>query len=239
MSDSDRVAVVTGAGSGIGAATARLLARRGFRVACLDLDRGGATRVAAEAGNGSSAFALDVTSEPQVIATFDEIAARFGALDALATCAGVMDTAGFMELDSAKFRRVFDVNVLGTFLCIREAAKHMRAQSRVCTVASISGLRGAGLVGAAPAYSASKGAVLALTKAAAWSLGDKGIAINAVSPGPTETPMIGKNGAAPQNLVHRLGNPDEIAEVIVFLLSPSASYMAGANVVVDGGIAMY
>lgn len=239
MSDSQRTAVVTGAGSGIGAATARLLAYRGFRVACLDLDKTGASRIAAGAGNGSVAFAVDVTHEAEVIATFDEIAARFGEVNALATCAGVMDTAEFMELDSAKFRRVFDVNVLGTFLCVREAARHMRAHGRVCTVASISGLRGAGLVGAAPAYSASKGAVLALTKAAAWSLGEKGIAVNAVSPGPTETPMIGNNGAAPQNLVHRLGNPEEIAEVIAFLLSPSASYMAGANVVVDGGIAMY
>jgi NAD(P)-dependent dehydrogenase (short-subunit alcohol dehydrogenase family) len=235
-----RAAVVTGAGSGIGEATARLLARAGFRVACLDVDQNSAGRVASDIGNKSVAFPLDVSREADVISVFHAIGRDFGHLDALATCAGIMDTAEFMTLDSDKFRRILEVNVLGTFLCLREAAKFMDKGSRICTVASISALRGMGFVGVAPAYTASKGAVLALTKAAAWSLAEKGISVNTVSPGPTLSPMLGaREDDAIGNLVRRFGKPSEIAEAIVFLLSPSASYISGSNLVADGGIALY
>lgn len=236
-------AVITGSASGIGRAAARLLASSGYHVACLDADEPGANEASAELGDGSFAMRVDVSSEEQVCAAFRNVGERFGHIDALATCAGVMDTTELMELSAERFRRVYEVNVLGTFLCVREAAKHMPKGGRICLVASISGLRGKGIVGVAPAYTASKGAVLAFAKAAAWSLAEREIAVNVISPGPTESPMIASNGAGSSNtvgnLVHRLAQPDEIAQAIAFLLSPAASYISGSNLVADGGLTMY
>lgn len=245
-----RIAVVTGAGSGIGEATARLLASDGFRVACLDLNKKAVGRVARAAGNGSFAADVDVADEQGVTETFAGIAKRFGRIDALATCAGIVDTADFMNLDASTFRRVFDVNVLGTFLCMREAARAMPKGGRICTVSSIAGIRGSsgmragGGVGTA-AYAASKGAILALTKSAARMLAERGIAVNTVSPGTTNTPInaqVGSRGLhalKKLSLLQRFAEPGEIAKTIAFLLSPSASYVVGSNLVVDGGIAFF
>src|SRR5579872_1318952 len=155
MPSFDGCAVITGSASGIGRATAKLLAGTGYRVACLDSDEQSARATSDELGDGNLAVRVDVSNEEQVCAAFRNVAERFGHIDALATCAGVMDTTDFMELSSERFRRVYEVNVLGTFLCVREAAKHMRKGSRICLVASISGLRGKGIVGVAPAYTAS------------------------------------------------------------------------------------
>ena len=119
---------------------------------------------------GGYAFEVDVADEASVIALFDAALTAFGGrLDALATPAGIADTTPFAELTARTFRHVYDVNVIGTFLCVREAAKHMRAGGRICTVASVAGKRGGGLSGTA-AYAASKGAVLALSRSAARAL---------------------------------------------------------------------
>jgi NAD(P)-dependent dehydrogenase (short-subunit alcohol dehydrogenase family) len=235
-------AIVTGGASGIGKAACELLRRDGFRVAVADRDEAGA-RTVAEAVEGY-AFAVDVADEGSVKALFEGALRAFGGrLDALATPAGIADTTPFADLTAATFRRVYDVNVVGTFLCMREAALHMRAGSRICTVASVAGKRGGGLSGTA-AYAASKGAVLALSRSAARALAPQGIAVNCVAPGATLTPMLEDAFADPSHrqrvegmaLLQRSGEPHEIAEAIAWLLSSRASFVDGETLTVDGGL---
>jgi NAD(P)-dependent dehydrogenase (short-subunit alcohol dehydrogenase family) len=238
-------AVVTGGGSGIGAATVAVLARDGFRVAVLDRDAGAAAQVARETGPAHVSCAADVADEGSLAAAFQGVAAAFGRLDALVTCAGVVDTTPFFDLTPAVFQRVYAVNVVGTYLSIRKAAAHMKPGARICTIASISGVRGGGFLGTA-AYSASKGAVLALTKTAARSLAERGIAVNCVSPGSTVTPMT-RAGFADvavrqridsMALVKRSAEPREIAEAIAWMVSPRASFVNGSHLVADGGLVL-
>lgn len=237
-----RVAI-TGAGSGIGAATARLFIERGHQVACLDRNLEAAQLVA---GAGHPAIEVDVADEDAVVRAFAAVKAAFGGLDALATCAGIYETTPFAETTVATFRRVHDVNVIGTFLCLREAAAMMQAGARICTVASVAGLRGGGLAGTV-SYATSKGAVLAMTKNAARVLGPRGIAVNTIAPGMIDTPFAAGPLSDPairgrvegMTSFNRLGTAEEIAPAIVWLLSPEASYVHGATLVADGGMVMY
>ena len=234
-------AIVTGGASGIGRATCTLLARDGYAVAVVDRDRDGAeTHAEAIGGRG---YGLDVADESAVAAVFAEIARDMPPITALATAAGIIDMTPFDELDAAMFARVYAINVIGTFTCIREAASRMARGGRICTVASVAGKRGGGLSGTA-AYAASKGAVLALTRNAARVLAERGIAVNAVAPGPTITPMVArafqdedrKSRVEASTLLGRSGEPTEIAEAIAWLLSPRASFVAGETLTVDGGV---
>jgi NAD(P)-dependent dehydrogenase (short-subunit alcohol dehydrogenase family) len=244
-----REAIVTGAASGIGAATMLELARSGHDVVGIDIDEAGVlcTAQAARALGGKHlGLMADVSDEPALVAAFEEAWRFLGGLDALATCAGVADTTPFMDLTPETFRRVHDVNVIGTFLCLREAARHMAPGGRMCTVTSVAGLRGGGLMGTA-AYAASKGAVLALTKNAARSLAALGLSVNSVAPGPTLTPMIEhawrddalRARIEAMSVQNRAAAPQEIACSIAFLLSPAASNITGATLVSDGGLVMY
>ena len=237
-----RTAIVTGSASGIGAATVAELARRGYRTVGIDM--------AAEAAPQSSAEHLairaDVTDEACVITAFDQALAFLGQLDVLVTSAGVGETTPFMDLTVATFRAVNEVNVIGTFVCIREAALRMQPGARICTVASVAGIRGGGLSGTA-AYAASKGAVLALTKNAARALAPRGISVNTIAPGATLTPMIAehwKNDAhrtrvESMSVLNRTALPHEMAAAIAFLVSPEASSITGSTLVADNGLVMY
>lgn len=245
-----RTAIVTGSASGIGAATVLELARQGYRTAGIDINGEGAQATAREAAllNGltHSAFTADVSDEPLIIEAFEQAVAFLGGLDVLVTSAGVGETTPFMDLGVAIFRSVYEVNVIGTFLCIREAAKRMRPGGRICTIASVAGLRGGGLSGTA-AYASSKGGVLALTKSAARSLAAQGISVNTVAPGATLTPMIAehwKNDAhrtrvESMSVLNRTADAREIASGIVFLVSPQASAITGSTLVADNGLMMY
>ena len=248
-----RKAIVTGSASGIGAATVLALAAQGYDTVGIDCNLAGAEATSAQAqaiGGKHNALLCDVSDEAQLVNVMAQAAALLDGLDALATCAGVAEKTAFMQLTAAEFKTTFDVNVIGTFVAIREAAKHMMdgggRGGRICTVASVAGLRGGGLMGTA-AYASSKGAVLALSKNAARSLASLGISVNCIAPGATLTPMIAEawqndalrqqiEGMAVQN---RTAEPHEIAASIVYLLSPEASYVTGATLVADGGLTMY
>ena len=246
---SPKRAIVTGSASGIGAATVLALAGLGYDTVGIDIQfalaEATASQAAAIAGKHSARLA-DVADEEQLCAAIASAADWLGGLDALVTSAGVAGTTPFMELTAADFRRMHDVNVIGTFVAIREAAKIMQPGSRICTVASIAGLRGGGLMGTA-AYAASKGAVLALTKNAARALASRGISVNTIAPGATLTPMIDAAWQDPvqrarvesMNLQNRTASAAEIAASVGYLLSAQAAYVNGATLVVDGGLALY
>ncbi len=233
--------VVTGGADGIGRATAELLAPDGWKVAVADRDAAGAKRVAGEIG--AIGFGLDVADETEVESFFGAALAELGAIDGLVTAAGIVDSTPFMDVSVASFRAPYDVNVIGTFLCIREAAKRMLRGSRIVTVSSVAGKRGGGLSGTA-AYAASKGGVIALTRNAARTLAERGIAVNGIAPGSTATAMLAGTIDDPGHrahlegisLLHRIAQPAEIAEAIVWLLSSKASYVAGETLTVDGGL---
>ena len=236
---SRRVAV-TGAASGIGAATAKLLAERGWRVACLDRDLDGARRTAGDLG---LAVQVDVADEASVIAAFAQVAGAFGGLDALVTAAGVIETVPFLETTPEQFRRLFDINVIGSFLSVREGAKAMQAGARVCMLASISSYTGGGYV-ATGAYATSKGAVLTMMKSCARALGERGIAVNAVAPGFIDTPFVASAMSDPvrreqvKAAVGKIGSAEQIAQTIAWLVSPEAEFIHGETVIADGGVLM-
>lgn len=235
-----RRAAVTGAASGIGAATARRLMADGWRVACLDRDLDGAR---ATAGDRGVALEIDVADEAATMHAFAQLGETWGGLDALVTAAGVIETVPFLETTPAQFRRLFDINVIGSFLTVREASKLMPAGSRICMVASISSYTGGGYV-ATGAYATSKGAVLTMMKSCARALGEKGIAVNAVAPGFIDTPFVASAMRDPVrrqevvDAVGKVGTAEQIAECAAWLVSPAASFVHGATLIADGGVLM-
>jgi len=240
MTSAARRAAVTGAASGIGAATARRLLADGWRVACLDRNLAGAR---ATAGANGIAIEIDVADEASSARAFAEAGAAWGGLDALVTAAGVIETTPFMDTTPAQFRRLFDINVIGTFLSVREGAKQMQKGARICIVASISSYTGGGYV-ATGAYATSKGAVLTMMKSCARALGERGIAVNAVAPGFIDTPFVASAMSDPVRrqevikAVGKVGTAEQIAECAAWLVSPAADFVHGSTLIADGGVLM-
>jgi NAD(P)-dependent dehydrogenase (short-subunit alcohol dehydrogenase family) len=241
MTSAARRAAVTGAASGIGAATARRLLADGWRVACLDRNLAGAR---ATAGANGIAIEIDVADEASSVRAFAEAGAACGGLDALVTAAGVIETTPFLDTTPAQFRRLFDINVIGTFLSVREAAKQMQKGARICIVASISSYTGGGYV-ATGAYATSKGAVLTMMKSCARALGERGIAVNAVAPGFIDTPFVASAMNDPVRrqevvkAVGKVGTAEQIAECAAWLVSPAADFVHGSTLIADGGVLMH
>ncbi len=238
------VAVVTGGASGIGEATVSCLLEKGWRVAILDLDNAALT-AAREAYSGNTQVyvaAVDVTSEPQVDATLAGIESDFGPIDGAVNCAGIAASIHVLETPVDLFRKILDVNVVGTFLVGRATARLMTGRRRgaVVNIASISGLRGSM---DRAAYGASKGAVVTLTQVMANDLSRYGIRVNAIAPGPVETPLVKDVHTDVDRKLYRrfvpmarYGEPHEIASVIAFLLDDTQSgYVTGEIIAVDGG----
>jgi NAD(P)-dependent dehydrogenase (short-subunit alcohol dehydrogenase family) len=235
-----RRAAVTGAASGIGAATAGLLRAQGWRVACLDRNLAGAR---ATAGADGVAVEVDVADEASVVRAFEQAAEALNGLDALVTAAGIINTSPFFETTVAEFRKLFDINVIGSFLSVREAAKYMQRGARICMIASISSYTGGGYV-ARGAYATSKGAVLTMMKSCARELGPRGIAVNAVAPGFIDTPFVASAMNDPKRrkeveaAVGKVGSAEQIAECCAWLVSPAAEFVHGSTLIADGGILM-
>jgi meso-butanediol dehydrogenase / (S,S)-butanediol dehydrogenase / diacetyl reductase len=227
----DKVVVVTGGASGIGAACCARLAREGAQVAMLDINADGA--------DGMMALRASVTDPDAVAAAMNACAARFGRIDGLVNSAGIAIRKAAVDLDDTDWQRVIDVNLRGAFLCSKYAIPHMRDGS-IVHISSVVGLTG---VRNRAAYSASKGGLIALTRNMAMDYANQRIRVNCVCPGFVRTPFTASIFAdekkkATLTTLHplgRLGEPEDIANAILFLLSDDASWITGQAIAVDGG----
>lgn len=245
-----RTAVVTGAASprGIGRALAARLAGGGWSVAVLDLDGEAARTVAekltADTDRPCVGLAADVADEASVDAAISHVEERLPPVVGLANVAGIASPTPFLELTVSEWDRVFAVNSRGVYLVTRRVVRGMvrRGLGRVVSVSSASAQRGGGTYSKV-AYSAAKAAVLGLTRALAREVGRHGVTVNAVSPGPIDTDIMGgpltdeRRAELVRDLVvDRVGTVDDVAAVLEFLLGPDAGYISGATYNVNGGL---
>ena len=239
-----KVALVTGAASGQGAAEARLFAAEGAGVVVADVDGAGAAAVAASIGDGALVCDLDVTDEAAWRAAVAAAVDRFGRVDVLVNNAGVGFTPRRLEdEDPDEHRRVLAVNLDGVYLGMRAVTGVMSAQGSgsIVNISSIDGIVG---VAGMTSYAASKFAVTGMTRTAALELGPRGIRVNSIHPGVIHTPMV--DAAPPETRarlqvvldrqpIPRMGTPEEVAYLALYLASDESSYCTGAQFVVDGG----
>jgi NAD(P)-dependent dehydrogenase (short-subunit alcohol dehydrogenase family) len=244
-----KVAVVTGAGAGIGAAVARRLAAEGARVAVFDRDPGAARATADAAGGGAEAFEVDVSAPGSVRAGMAAVVERLGGIDVLVNVAGVVRYGEVPDFSEEDWELVVGTNLTGTFLTAKYAIPAMRARGggAIVNFASAQAFASQPLVAA---YSASKGAVVAMTRTLALDHAKDGIRVNCVCPGSVETPML-RYGAellderdpaetmrewGGKHPIGRLIQPEDVATVVAFLASDDAAVITGAPHLVDGGL---
>lgn len=253
---SDKVALVTGAGQGNGRAIALALAQAGANVAINDLRPESIERVTDEVrvlGRGTVGVVADVTQTAQIEAMVARTVAALGRLDILVNNAGLICANPFGEVTEDDWDRTMSVNARGLFFCMQAAARVMRPQ-RSGTIVNIASIAGRGTHSLSPPYAASKAAAILLAQQAARVLAPDGITVNAVCPGLIDTEFnarldeeigVRKQGLAPGEFVRqrvagiplgRIGTPEDVANVVVFLATPAASYITGQQITVDGGI---
>lgn len=257
MNLKDKVALVTGAGQGIGCAIALRLAREGADVAVNDVAPTSLSQVARHVeslGRRSLELAADVSSSEQVTDMFERHLSHFGRLDVLVNNAGIGTVQPILEFTEADWDREFDINVKGVFLCSTAAARQMIDQGggKIINAASVAGVRAAPHI---VPYCASKAAVILLTQGLALELAPHGVHVNSYAPGIIDTPMTENTnralafhqGLQVEDIVQqrlskiplgRLGTPDDIAEVVVFLASDASDYITGQCIPVGGGLLM-
>jgi len=232
-----KVALLTGGAGTIGRACARALAAEGAAVAIADQTLAGAEAAATEVralGVPALGLGFDITRQDEVAAVVRRVTGELGRLDVLVNLAGLFQATPMEELPLADWQRLLDVNLTGMFLCCQAAMPVMRRQ-------------GSGQVGGLAAgvnYSVSKAGVICLTKSIARALGNSGVTVNTINPGPVESPMVdawpeGQREVQLQRIpLGRLGRPDDIAGAVVFLASDAASYIHGAHLDINGGLHM-
>ncbi|HEX5202341.1 3-oxoacyl-ACP reductase [Paractinoplanes rhizophilus] len=241
----DRVAVITGAGSGIGLATARRFASEGAFVVAVDIGEDAGKACAEEVGG--EFVACDVSDEEQVKALFDGVVARHGRVDIAFNNAGISppEDDSILVTGIEAWERVLKVNTTSVFFCCKYAIPHMRRQGKGSIINTASFVAILGAATSQIAYTASKGGVLAMTRELGVQFAREGIRINALCPGPVATPLLMELFAtdperAARRLVHvpmgRFAEPEEIAAAVAFLASDDASFMTASQFVVDGGI---
>ncbi|MGE5512389.1 MAG: SDR family NAD(P)-dependent oxidoreductase [Bacteroidota bacterium] len=242
----DQGALVTGGGSGIGREVAWAFGAEGAHVAVADIDQRAAERTVQEIrdrGGSAQAFALDVTDAKAVSAFVESAVSRLGRADILVNSAGVREIRPVLELPLEEWNRVMAVNITGVFLCSQAFARHLTGAGKRGAIVNLASTLG---VVAAPnraAYTASKHAVVGLTKEMAMELGEKGVRVNAVGPGVIRTPLTERyfqdaeyaQRVRDLHVLGRWGEPNEIAKAILFLASDDASFITGTTLLIDGG----
>ena len=244
-----KTALVTGAGSGLGRETARLLAAAGAAVAALDLNLAGARETAEAIGGRAIALEGDVSDEASLKAAFAECAQRLGDLDILINNAAYREKAGTMEMSVAEWDRMHAVNTRGSFICTREAATQMRRRGggAIVNISSMSAARPT--IFPNMHYDSSKAGIDAITRLAAVEFGPDNIRVNSVLPGGMITPgrtnimkgnpTMGGPALMPGRVpLGRRADPIEVARAVLFLASPAASYITGVQLLVDGGFSV-
>jgi NAD(P)-dependent dehydrogenase (short-subunit alcohol dehydrogenase family) len=240
-----QTAIVTGAATGIGEAIARRLARAGAAIAVADLNLDGATEVAQTIGGGSFPIPSDITRSDSVNAAVAEVLSRTGRIDVLVNNAGIAGrTAPIWDLTDEDWQRIIAVNMSGVFHCCRAVLPHMRTRryGRIVNIASIAGKEGnPNMCG----YSATKAAVIGLTKSVGKEVATEGICVNAVAPAVIRTKILEQLTEAQVDYMteripmRRTGTPEEIAAVVHFLASPDCSFVTGQCYDASGGRATY
>ncbi len=239
------VAVVTGAASGMGEAVTRRLARDGAIVAAWDLNGEGARRVAESvrtAGGKAEGYEVDVASQERVSEAAARAAKDLGEPSILVNCAGATHRASLLDTSVEDWRRVLSVNLDGPFHTMVAVGRRMSSHGggSIVNISSTAGLLG---FPNRPAYIASKTGLVGLTRAAALDLADSGIRVNAIAPGPIDTPMLrqyfttpgAKEDMASRTPMRRIGTPDEIADLVAFLAGDESSFITGQVIACDGG----
>jgi len=244
---SGKTALITGAASGLGLASARRLLADGASLALADVNAGALQRAAATLTDNTPdacvrTYSLNVCDAGQVEAVAAQVDADFGSIDILVASAGVSHQGSILDNPPAAWARVIGINLTGSYLCAQAVARRMveKRRGRIIFIASISGSQ---VWSGRVAYCASKGGVLALAKSCAIDLAPYGITVNSVSPGPIETPQtatlhnaVVRRAITAATPMARYGQPEEVADVIAFLASDDARFVTGHDLIVDGGL---